>query len=60
MFIHRDTAARSRNYYYRRKAINIKYSERISICLHFSAPYYIVICGVAYMALPNFSTLSRK
>ena len=26
----------------------------------FSAPYYIVVSGVTYPAVPHFSTLSRK
>jgi hypothetical protein len=60
MCVKRDIGALSRNYFNRGKVINIKHSERVSVRSHFSAPYFIVICGVAYLVVPYFSTFSRK
>jgi hypothetical protein len=61
MFIYINTEARSLNYYFRRKAISITYSEYVFVGLviqHEKCMRHILTCGLP--ALPYFYTLSHK
>jgi hypothetical protein len=55
--------ARSRNHFYRAKAISITYSECVPVALvirHAKRMRHIILSSVARPAVPSFSTLSKK
>ena len=57
--------ARSRNHCCRGKAVNVQYFKCVSVFLphvirHAKRMRRIILSSVAYLALPNFSTLSHK
>ena len=54
---------RLHNRFYREKAINITYSECLSVALviqHVKHVHHIVFSSVAHLAVPYFSTLSYE
>jgi hypothetical protein len=63
MYVQRNTEARSRNQCCRGKAINVTYSECVSVALviqHAKGMRCIILSSVACLALPHFATLPHK
>jgi hypothetical protein len=62
MYASRNTEARSRNHFYRGKAVSITYSEGVSVALvtQHAKRLRLILTSVACLALPHFSTLSHK
>jgi hypothetical protein len=59
----RNIEERSRNHYYRGKAVNITYSKCVSVTSviqHAKRMRLILLSSLAYPAVPYFSTLSHE
>ena len=63
MYVQRNIVVRSRNHCYRRKAISITCSERVSVALVIQRARRmrrIILSSIDCLAVPYFSTLSHK
>jgi hypothetical protein len=63
MYVWRNIEARSRNQYYRGRAINITYFECVSVALviqHAKHMRRIILSSATCLAIPYFTTLSHK